>query len=379
MRLLIVDDTALYRKLLTDAATPLSGVEVAGAVSSGPLALARIAAEPIDLVLLDVFMPEMNGPEVLTIIRRDFPKIAVVMISGATGADASITINALANGALDFIPKPQTTSFAEGMTRLRGQLQHVVNMVNLRRINTAPAAPRSAPTPTALGAAATASGLFGNRVATAPAPATPAQPTRRRVLPPATLDILLIGVSTGGPRTLQDLLPALPADFRLPVVIVQHMPPLFTRTLAEQLDKVCNLRVSEAIDGEPVVAGRILIAPGGRHLEITRNAEGALVTRLTDAAPVNSCRPAVDVLFDSASRCALRGAISLILTGMGEDGAAGVATLKAAVPTWSIAQDEATSVIYGMPQAVVRRQLEDEILALPAISPRLTELAQSRQ
>lgn len=374
MRLLIVDDTALYRKLLTDAATPLSGVEVAGAVSSGPLALARIAAEPIDLVLLDVFMPEMNGPEVLTIIRRDYPKIAVVMISGATGADASITINALANGALDFIPKPQTTSFAEGMTRLRGQLQHVVNMVNLRRINTAPAAPRSAPTPTS---AVTGSVAMSARAV--PAPATPALPTRRRVLPPAALDILLIGVSTGGPRTLQDVLPALPADFRLPVVIVQHMPPLFTRTLAEQLDKVCNLRVSEAIDGEPVVAGRILIAPGGRHLEIIRNAEGALVTRLTDAAPVNSCRPAVDVLFNSASRCALRGAISLILTGMGEDGAAGVATLKAAVPTWSIAQDEATSVIYGMPQAVVRRQLEDEILPLPTIAPRLTELARSRQ
>jgi two-component system chemotaxis response regulator CheB len=374
MRLLIVDDTALYRKLLTDAASQLTGVEVAGAVSSGPLALARIAAEPIDLVLLDVFMPEMNGPEVLAIIRRDFPKIAVVMISGATGADASITINALANGALDFIPKPQTTSFSEGMTRLRGQLQHVVNMVNLRRINTAPAAPRTAPAPTS---AVTANAALGARAV--PAPTTPAQPTRRRVLPPATLDILLIGVSTGGPRTLQELLPGLPADFRLPVVIVQHMPPLFTRTLAEQLDKVCNLRVSEAVDGERVVAGRILIAPGGRHLEIIRDADGALVTRLTDAAPVNSCRPAVDVLFNSASRCALRGAISLILTGMGEDGAAGVATLKAAVPTWSIAQDEATSVIYGMPQAVVRRQLEDEILPLPAIAPRLTELVRSRQ
>ncbi len=377
MRLLIVDDTALYRKLLTDAASQLTGVEVAGAVASGPLALARIAAEPIDLVLLDVFMPEMNGPEVLAVIRRDFPKIAVVMISGATGADASITINALANGALDFIPKPQTSSFSEGMTRLRGQLQHVINMVNLRRINTAPAAPRTAPAPTSAAPGSTASGLFGNRVATAPA--APAQPTRRRVLPPASLDILLIGVSTGGPRTLQEMLPGLPADFRLPVVIVQHMPPLFTRTLAEQLDKVCNLRVSEAVDGERVVAGRILIAPGGRHLEITRDAEGALITRLTDAAPVNSCRPAVDVLFNSASRCALRGALSLILTGMGEDGAAGVATLKAAVPTWAIAQDEATSVIYGMPQAVVRRQLEDEILPLPAIAARLTDLARSRQ
>ena len=369
MRLLIVDDTALYRKLLTDAASQLTGVEVAGAVSSGPLALARLATEPIDLVLLDVFMPEMNGPEVLALIRRDFPKIAVVMISGATGADASITINTLANGALDFIPKPQTTSFSEGMTRLRGQLQHVVNMVNLRRITTPVTTHHATPPSRAMGTAS---------VGALPPPPAALAP-RRRTLPPAALDLLLIGVSTGGPRTLQDMLPGLPADFRLPVVIVQHMPPLFTRTLAEQLDKVCNLRVSEATDGERIVAGRILIAPGGRHLEIIRNAEGHLVTRLTDAAPVNSCRPAVDVLFNSASRCALRGVLSLILTGMGEDGANGVATLKAALPTWSITQDEATSVIYGMPQAVVRRQLEDEILALPAIAPRLAELARSRQ
>ena len=366
MRLLIVDDTALYRKLLTDAASQLTGVEVAGAVASGPLALARLAAEPIDLVLLDVFMPEMNGPEVLERVRRDFPKVAVVMISGATGADASITINALANGALDFIPKPQTTSFSEGMTRLRGQLQHVVNMVKLRRMNTAVAAPPAAITASPLPAAS--------------APSVPAAGVvpRRRVLPPASLDLLLIGVSTGGPRTLQELLPGLPADFRLPVVIVQHMPPLFTRTLAEQLDKVCNLRVAEAVDGERIVPGRILIAPGGRHLEIIRNSDGALVTRLTDDAPVNSCRPAVDVLFNAAAKCALRGVISLILTGMGEDGANGVATLKGTLPTWSIAQDEATSVIYGMPLAVVRRQLEDEVLPLPQIASRLTELARSR-
>ena len=255
------------------------------------------------------------------------------------------------------------------MTRLRGQLQHVVNMVNLRRITTPVTTHHATPPSRAMGTAS---------VGALPPPPAALAP-RRRTLPPAALDLLLIGVSTGGPRTLQDMLPGLPADFRLPVVIVQHMPPLFTRTLAEQLDKVCNLRVSEATDGERIVAGRILIAPGGRHLEIIRNAEGHLVTRLTDAAPVNSCRPAVDVLFNSASRCALRGVLSLILTGMGEDGANGVATLKAALPTWSITQDEATSVIYGMPQAVVRRQLEDEILALPAIAPRLAELARSRQ
>jgi len=360
LHLLIVDDTALYRKILSDAAAQVPDLEVVAAVASGPIALGRLAAGPVDLVLLDVFMPEMNGPEVLARIRRDFPSVAVVMVSGATGADAAITLDALAQGALDFIPKPQTASFADGMARLRSQLQHIVQLVRLRRLGSAPAAPAPAP-----------------RSVSAPA-FPPVSSTRRRGIPPSALDVLLIGVSTGGPSALQSLLPRLPADFPLPVVIVQHMPPLFTRTLAEQLAKVCPLAVAEATDGEIIRPGRILIAPGGRHLELVRNPDGALVTRLTDAPPVNSCRPAVDVLFQSAARCQLRGALSLILTGMGEDGAAGVATLKASAPLWSIVQDEATCVIYGMPQAVVRRELDDEILPLPAIAARLGELARKR-
>ena len=352
IRILIVDDTALYRKVLTDAFAQIPEATVAGAVASGPAALARLATDPVDLVLLDVFMPEMNGPEVLARLRRDHPRTAVVMISGATGPDAAITIDALADGALDFIPKPQAASFAEGMSRLRSQLQQVVRIVRIRKFAVAPGTARPAPAATA-----------------APAPLPKRKNTS--VIRP---EILLIGVSTGGPRALHELLPRLPADFRLPVVIVQHMPPLFTRSLADQLTKTCPLPVVEASDAEPVTPGRILLAPGGRHLELVRDPAGPLRTQLTDTPPVNSCRPAVDVLFQSAARAELRGALSLILTGMGEDGANGVAALKASVPTWSIVQDEATCVIYGMPQAVVRRNLEDEILPLPSIAPRLVEL-----
>jgi two-component system chemotaxis response regulator CheB len=359
LRILIVDDTALYRKILADAFAQIEGVQVAASVASGPLALGRLAAEPIDLVLLDIFMPEMNGPEVLERIRRDFPRVVVVMVSGATGADAAITINALSNGALDFIPKPQTASFSEGMSRLRGQLQDVVRLVRIRKLVAAPQPGQSPARPSG------------------PAPQAPALP-RRRTLPPASLDLLLVGVSTGGPRTLQEILPAIPADFRLPVLIVQHMPPVFTRTLAEQLTRMTAIPVAEAAHGDLVRPGRMLIAPGGRHLELHRNSDGALCAQLSDTPPVNSCRPAVDVLFQSAARCSLRGVISLILTGMGDDGANGVAALKAAVPTWSIAQDEATSVIFGMPQAVIRRELDDEILPLSAIAGRVAELARTR-
>ncbi len=361
LRLLIVDDTALYRKVLTEAAAQVPGLEVAAAVGSGPLCLARLAAEPVDLVLLDVFMPEMTGPEVLERIRRDFPRVAVVMISGATDADAAITVKALADGALDFIPKPRTASFAEGMARLRQQLQHVARLVQLRRLGASPARPSPRPAADPL-----------------PAPAPAPRPPRRSVSPPPFLDLLVVAVSTGGPAALQAVLPRLPADFRLPVLVVQHMPAPFTRTLAEQLAKLCPLAVAEAGEAEPIRPGRILIAPGGRHLELTRDTHGALVTRLTDAPPVNSCRPAADVLFQSVARCAPRGVLSLVLTGMGEDGAAGVAALKASGPLWSIIQDEATCVIYGMPQAVARRELDDECLPLNAIAPRLVELARTR-
>jgi two-component system chemotaxis response regulator CheB len=364
-RVLVVDDTALYRKILTEAAAEVPGLEVIAAVPSGPAALARLASTPCDLLLLDVFMPEMDGPEVLARVRRDFPRVTVVMVSGATGADAAITVDALANGALDFIPKPQTSSFAEGMARLRGQLVHIVRLMRLRRSASpgqpAPAA-AAAPTPSS----------------TPPTPAPPPAP-RSRGLPPVSPELIVIGVSTGGPRALQDLLPRIPADFKLPIVIVQHMPPLFTRTLAEQLGKIGPLPVTEAGDGEPVLPGRVLLAPGGRHLELVREPDGSLRTRLTDAPPVNSCRPAVDVLFQSVARCAPRGIVSVILTGMGEDGAAGVASLKASTPTWSLVQDEATCVIYGMPLAVVRRGLDDEVLPLPAIAPRLAELARARR
>ena len=361
IRTLVVDDSAVYRRLLSDAISSLPGAGPAVCVSSGPLALARMASEAFDLVLLDVFMPEMNGPEVLAKIRAAHPNVAVVMVSGATGRDAEVTISSLSAGALDFIPKPLANNQQNGMEIMRSQLQRVIQLVSLRALSR----PATASAPSASPPAS----------ASRPTPPQPASPFPALSAPPRAPEILLIGVSTGGPRALLDVIPQLPASFPIPILIVQHMPPVFTKSLAEQLDRISPLHVEEAANAITLRPGNILIAPGGSHLKIRRAPDGTLQTRITDDPPVNSCRPSVDSLFQSAAECRLRGAIAVILTGMGEDGANGVAALKSAGPTWCVSQDAASCVVYGMPMAVAKRGLSNEVLPLTAIARRLDELA----
>ena len=354
MRVLVVDDSALYRKILSEAVTCVSGTEVV-AVSSGELALKRLDSETFDLVLLDIFMNEMNGPEVLEKIRRSHSQVSVVMVSGATGRDAAITIGCLANGAMDFIPKPASGSFEAGLEVLKSDIRKAITMA---RIHGVTAISRAAKNPT--------------QVAISAPPLN--QPPMKRLQPPPFLDLLLIGVSTGGPRALADLIPLLSAKLPVPVLLVQHMPPVFTKSLAEQLDKSAGLSVKEAEDCYLPIPGDVLIAPGGFHLEVVRNDSGKLQTRLSSAPPVQSCRPSVDVLFQSAAACKLRGAVAVILTGMGCDGADGVASLKNSCPVWCIAQNQATCSVYGMPQAVVMRNLDDEILPLNEIAHRINKI-----
>lgn len=348
MRILVVDDSALYRKLLTEAASSAPEAE-AVAVSNGELAIKRLESEAFDLVLLDVFMEGMNGPQVLEKIKGIHPKLPVVMISGATGRDTEIMLNCLANGAMDFIPKPAGSSFEAGMETLKADIRKAISLARLRSVTVSPTRVE---------------------VTSAPAP----QAALKRLQPPPFPELLLIGVSTGGPLALSKIFPVLSAKIPVPILLVQHMPAGFTKSLAEQLDKSSGLTIKEGAEGDLPVPGQALIAPGGFHMEVHRNADGKFQIHLTSAPPVHSCRPSVDVLFDSAAKCKLRGAIAVVLTGMGTDGADGVASLKVACPSWCIAQDAATSTVYGMPQAVAQRDLHDEILPLQEIGPRINKL-----
>lgn len=358
MRILIVDDSALYRKLLTEAASSLPDASVV-AVANGDLALSRITSESFDIVFLDVFMVGKNGPEVLQEIRAVNPRLAVVMVSGATGNDADTILSCLANGAVDFIIKPSSSCFEAGMDALKLELRKVTALSRLRN-GTTQSSPKDLPPQTTLQSAPDASQQH--------------QPVLKRSTPPSFIDLILVGVSTGGPKALSEILSGLSEKFPVPILIVQHMPLFFTQSLAAQLSKNCKLVVKEAPNNHIPLPGQVLIAPGGNHLEIFRNSENKIQTRITSAPPVNSCRPSVDVLFESAAKCQLRGVLCMILTGMGSDGANGVASLKKVTPTWCITQNAATCAVYGMPQAIEQRVLHDEILPLNDIAARLNAI-----
>ncbi|HRE07384.1 MAG TPA: chemotaxis-specific protein-glutamate methyltransferase CheB [Opitutaceae bacterium] len=365
IRVLVVDDTALYRKILSEAVAQVPDAELVGAAASGALALKRLGQGDVDLVLLDVVMPDMDGVQTLAQIRRDWPHVSVALVSGVTGRDADVTLAALSNGALDFIPKPQAASFAEGMQRIIVDLRRVLQVIIIRRL--------AAAGPAAVPAGATSSA--GGPATVAPSP----HRLGRSMLPPP-IGLILIGVSTGGPKALHEVIPQLPPHLSVPVLIVQHMPAMFTRSLAEQIARVSKVPVREAADGERLPPGHVLIAPGGRHLTVRRSDDGrSLCAAITDSAPVHSCRPSVDVMFDSVVQSGYTGGVAVvILTGMGEDGALGTAALKARGRTWCIAQDQASCVVYGMPEAIARRHLADEVLPLAAIGPRLASLPFAR-
>lgn len=363
LKILIVDDTVTYRNIITSAVSGLPGTEVVGTASNGKIALSRIEASPPDLVLLDVTMPVMDGLETLTVIRGEHPDVDVVMVSGIDRGNANMTMRALGLGALDFVAKPQAATPEENLDLLRKSLGPIISLVRTRKYARqtrkfaadtppAPAAPRT----------------FSSFLKTAPEfppPAKASAPVERRS---RRIDVVGIGVSTGGPNALQKIIPQIDGKLRVPILTVQHMPPTFTQSLAERLDRDSAITVEEAHDGSPVDPGKMYIAPGGHHLVARRDSLG-----IVDSPPVNNCRPSVDVLFRSMSAVYGGNILAVILTGMGRDGAAGVAAIRRR-GGYCIVQDEATSVVWGMPQAVVEAQDADEILPVDKIARRIIEI-----
>lgn len=340
--MLVVDDSAFMRRLISELVEAGGEFRVVGTARNGVDALKKIHALEPEIVTLDIEMPELDGITTLGYIMSEAPR-PVVMLSGVpSGAADDLTIRALELGAVEFVRKP-AGQISLDLAPVRGQLLEALRAclhVNLRGV---PVLAR--PVRRAL--------------------ATPGAPSGH-----AAHNAVGIACSTGGPRALAELIPRLPAGLNAAVLVVQHMPAGFTRSLAERLNSQSELEVREAVDGEPVETGRVYVAPGGVHMRV-RQRDGAVRIALDTAPPVWGVRPAADPLFRSLAEAFGRRGVSVVLTGMGRDGAAGLQMMKDAGAS-SIAQDAASSIIFGMPQAAIATGAVDRVLPLAGIAEAVT-------
>jgi two-component system chemotaxis response regulator CheB len=333
IRVLVVDDAVVVRSRISKILSTDPELEVVGVAANGRIALAKIPQVNPDIVILDIEMPEMDGLQTLSAIRQIYPHLPVIMFSTSTRTGAIATLEALSLGASDYATKPSNLGSVEASN------QHIQSDL-IPKIK-----------------------VFGARTTTLTTPSTVAHPV---VFPvstnPKRVDVVAIGVSTGGPNALAVLLRELPANLSVPILIVQHMPPMFTKLLAERLSSKCQIRVNEAVPGVVLEPGQAWIAPGDFHLVVQRD-KGVVRLATHQAPSENSCRPSVDVLFRSVAQVYGAGAIAVILTGMGQDGLHGCQCIREAGGQ-VLAQDKASSVVWGMPSFVVNAGLADQIVAL---------------
>jgi two-component system chemotaxis response regulator CheB len=333
IRVLIVDDSVVVRKLLCEILSGDPQLEVVATAGDGRIALAKIAQLHPDLVTLDIEMPVMNGLEALAEIRKLYPKLPVVMFSTLTERGAAATLDALTLGASDYVTKPIHTSGVDAaIAAIQAEL--------LPKIK------------------ALCSGGARKPVLVSPVrPSVPARkPAHRRI------EVVAIGTSTGGPNALAAVLPNIPKDFPVPIVLVQHMPPLFTRLLAERLSAHCQVPVREAIPGTVLCPGQVWIAPGDFHMTVKKSGVSSRL-ELNQDPPQNSCRPAVDVLFHSVAEVFGAGTLAVVMTGMGSDGVIGARYIRERGGE-IIIQDEASSVVWGMPGIIHSSGLADAVYPL---------------
>lgn len=372
MRVLVADDAVLFRRLLGDVLASFPGVEVVGSAANGRIALQKVRELKPDLLTLDIEMPEMDGLAVLDALRRNGERaVEVIVVSAISRRGGDLTMQALEKGVFDFIAKPGVTNPVQGRAALVAELaprvRAIAHRLEVRNILHGKSARAIPAIPAAVAAFEPSSGGLGldniaSRMQRLSGPAKYAKPARP--------EMVLIGVSTGGPVALARLLPAIPRDIGVPILIVQHMPPIFTKSLAESLATKCAVRVREAVHGEVPEPNTIYIAPGGRQMRLEAGSASQPVIALTDDPPENNCRPAVDYLFRSAANYFPGRAMAVILTGMGNDGALGLRLLKRH-GCFVIAQDEASCVVYGMPKAAVDAGVADVVLPLEAIASRI--------
>ena len=346
IRVMVVDDSALMRKLISEILTKDPELEVVNTAMDGMFALKKIPLSKPDVITLDLDMPRMDGLTALRYIVNDY-KIPVVLVSSHAIDGGNLTFEGLALGAVDFVTKPKD-AISVHMHEVARELILKVKLAS-----------RTSVKKTSLSEAVKLSQQQMYR-------------HKKSALRGPLKKIVAIGISTGGPNAISYLLPRLPEDIAAAILIVQHMPEGFSETFATRLDQVCKIRVREAKEGDPLVSGTAFIAPGNKHLKVAKVGMTGVAV-LSARPPVNGHRPSVDVLFDSVSQEFGSDAIGLLMTGMGEDGAHGLGSIKAS-GGYTMAQDEASCVVFGMPRAALDRGHVHEVVSLDAIPGRLTTL-----
>jgi two-component system, chemotaxis family, protein-glutamate methylesterase/glutaminase len=382
IRVMVVDDAVVVRGMIARWIEAETDLKIVASLRSGREAIEQMERTNPDVLILDVDMPDIDGITALPLLFEKKRNLVVLMASTLTRRNAEISLRALSLGAADYIPKPETNREFTTSTSFRRELIDKVRALALRyRRGTpgallSPSAPAAAPA-TALRRRADPSLLRGGAApplaaAAAPAAAEPAR-IQLRSFPPVVPRVLLIGASTGGPQALTAIVGSIGAVVeRAPVLITQHMPATFTAILAEHLTRASGCTAREAEHGEPVLAGRIYVAPGGRHLRVVRQS-GEPAIALDDGPLINFCKPAVDPLFSSAAAVWKGSSLALVLTGMGSDGKRGAAEIVTAGGC-VIVQDEASSVVWGMPGSVAHAGLASAVLPLDQIAPRIVRL-----
>jgi two-component system chemotaxis response regulator CheB len=374
---LIVDDSALMRNLIGRMVEETPGLVIAEKAMNGRFALDKIPRVNPDIIVLDLEMPEMNGIEFLRERKKRGITLPVVILSSIAEKGATITMEALALGASDFIQKPAGSASMDNHTvkdtlvgmllgyggqYRRSQGRRVVPSVDFT-------AKTLTPLPTAAAKPGSVSSILG--ISSSNEPHKPPVPVRK----PGRTDIIAIGISTGGPDALRVVFANLDKDLSVPIVVVQHMPQGFTYEFAKSLDRLCPLDVKEAEEGDAIQSGRILIAQGNKHLEVERR-DGGVVAHLTDDPQVSGHRPSADVLFASVALVYQNHALGVIMTGMGRDGAAQLGTIYKEGGL-TLGQDEASAVVYGMPRVAFELGHVQEQVSLEKMARRICDVAKT--
>lgn len=349
--ILVVDDSALMRRVICDIINSEGTFQAVDVCRDGLEAYEKLKTKKYDGVVLDVNMPRMDGLELLEKLQKEKIQATVIMVSTTTTKDAEVTILAMELGAVDFVTKPTNIIEAKGEEFKKRLLRVLSAVLGTQKYNKE------------------------SRVSTIPKTYTGERITLKKQSGTAKTDnkIIALACSTGGPKALQSVIPYLPANLNAPMVLVQHMPAGFTKSMAERLDEVSPIRVKEAEDGDILQKGTVYIAPGGRHMEVKKCPDGSHKIKLNDMPAIGGLRPCANITYDSLRETGYGEVVCVVLTGMGADGTNGIISLAKTKPLHVIAQDAATSVVYGMPKAIAETGLVDEVVPLTEVAKSITK------